>query len=78
MNNYPFPGARLDQESAAVSMSDGKTDVHSEHLKNSVASSSIQLTHKTRQHLQKRAVPSKKPPIQNHGKTAQEKRSLQR
>lgn len=47
MNNYPFPGARLDQDFVLQSMSDGKTDVQSEMNKFSVASSSVQYTAKT-------------------------------
>lgn len=78
MNNYPFPGAKLDQESVAVSISDGKTDAYSEQLRNSAASSSIQFTHKYTNTPQKRVYPSKKPPTINKGKANFDKRHHQK
>lgn len=49
MNNYPFPGARLDDDQLALSASDGKTDVQSEPNVISLRSGSIQNTNKTYQ-----------------------------
>lgn len=66
MNNYPFPGAKLDEneeDGVPISFSDGKTD----HNSAARASSSNELTqsHGQSNGRRKKVNASKKPPIQN-------------